>query len=198
MTTPQAPAEDERWSVLTVCTGNVCRSPAMEYLLRAALGPGAGVEVRSAGTRALVGRPVEPPMARLLTAAGADPTGFAARGLTPADVARADLVLTAEKAHRSAVVALQPRALRRTFTLLEFVDLVVLARAAAGHDWPTQGVPERLVWLVARAPALRPQRPWPAEDDVPDPYGRDDACFAATAGRVGAAVATLRAVLLDS
>ena len=35
--------------VLTVCTGNICRSPAVERLLAAALGPDADVEVSSAG-----------------------------------------------------------------------------------------------------------------------------------------------------
>jgi protein-tyrosine phosphatase len=183
------------FSVLVVCTGNVCRSPAAEILLRAALGARSGVAVGSAGTRALVGRPVEPSMARLLTAAGAEPAGFAARQLTAADVASADLVLTAERAHRSAVVALHPRALRRTFTLLEFADLSVLASSRAGTEAAGPDASARLAWLVDTAPTLRPSRPAGALDDVPDPFGRDEACFAAAAEQVGSAVAALVGVV---
>ena len=48
--------------ILTVCTGNICRSPVAERLLQAGLDqvlPG-GFEVPSAGTRAMVGDPIQP------------------------------------------------------------------------------------------------------------------------------------------
>jgi protein-tyrosine phosphatase len=198
VTGPTSAGVAPAFSVLVVCTGNVCRSPAAELLLRAGLGPDSGVDVRSAGTRALVGRPVEPSMARLLTAAGAQPAEFAARQLTAADVASADLVLTAERAHRSAVVALHPRALRRTFTLLEFAELAVLASSGAGSDMPGPDASARLAWLVDIAPTLRPGRSPGAVDDVQDPFGRDEACFAAAAEQVGSAVAGLVAIVRDA
>ena len=43
-----------RAGVLAVCTGNICRSPAVELLLRDRLG--AHVDVASAGVGAVVGR----------------------------------------------------------------------------------------------------------------------------------------------
>ena len=50
--------------VLTVCTGNICRSPFIERALQAELdrswGPGV-VEVTSAGTGAMVGEPMNAP-----------------------------------------------------------------------------------------------------------------------------------------
>jgi hypothetical protein len=46
---------DNRFAILCVCTGNVCRSPAAERLLAARLGP--GVVVASAGTVAALGGP---------------------------------------------------------------------------------------------------------------------------------------------
>ena len=55
---------EELFSILAVCTGNVCRSPAVERLLASKLGP--TVSVRSAGTHALVGHPISEPMAALL------------------------------------------------------------------------------------------------------------------------------------
>ena len=54
----------ELFSILAVCTGNVCRSPAVERLLASKLGP--TVRVSSAGTHALVGHPISEPMAALL------------------------------------------------------------------------------------------------------------------------------------
>ena len=39
-------------SILFVCTGNVCRSPMAEVLLRARLGPGTDITVGSAGVAA--------------------------------------------------------------------------------------------------------------------------------------------------
>ncbi len=44
------------FKILTVCTGNICRSPLAEGLLRKVL-RGLPVEVSSAGTGALVGVP---------------------------------------------------------------------------------------------------------------------------------------------
>ena len=54
------------FTVLAVCTGNICRSPAVERLLVAELGPGSDVHVVSAGVGAVVGAPISPPMAALL------------------------------------------------------------------------------------------------------------------------------------
>ena len=75
-------AENHHVRVLTVCTGNIHRSPAAQYLLAEGFGPHSGILVASAGTRAVVGAPVSDQMAALLRADGIDPAGFAARRLT--------------------------------------------------------------------------------------------------------------------
>ncbi|MBK6886543.1 MAG: hypothetical protein IPH03_08885 [Tetrasphaera sp.] len=62
-------------------------SPAGERLLRHLLPRDRGIEVTSAGTYAVVGHPIVPSMARLLTADGVDVSGFAARRLTETLVA---------------------------------------------------------------------------------------------------------------
>ena len=83
--------------LLTVCTGNVCRSPLLERLLQQhldrSLGPGA-VAVRSAGTAARVDSGMDERSARLLRDLGGDPEGFTSRRLTASMVREADLVLT--------------------------------------------------------------------------------------------------------
>jgi protein-tyrosine phosphatase len=61
------------YRIITVCTGNICRSPMAELMLAEAFAAEglAGVTVDSAGTTAYeVGRPVDPRAARTLLAHG--------------------------------------------------------------------------------------------------------------------------------
>lgn len=158
-------ALEERFQILCVCTGNICRSPAAERLLASRLGP--DVEVASAGTYALVGQPISPPMDQLVRDAGAEPGGFAARRLTERLVQPADLVLALTRAHRGDVAELWPKAVRRTFTLKEFARLL-------GEVDPTSlpaGSPgERLRAALPLLAAHRRQVSDPQLDDVVDPY----------------------------
>ncbi|MFI9487058.1 low molecular weight phosphatase family protein [Promicromonospora sp. NPDC052451] len=161
------------FSVLAVCTGNICRSPAVETLLRHALDP--SVTVASAGTRALVGQPVAEPMAELLTAEGLPPTGFVARQLEPALVEQADLVLALTTAHRARVVESVPSAVRRTVTVTELGRLssTLAPGAVTGEDDAAR--------LATLLPAALQERPRHAgrrhDDDVVDPYRRSGATY---------------------
>ncbi len=176
-----------------VCTGNICRSPAAELLLRAGLG-GAGPAVSSAGLAARVGEPVAAPMARLLAARGVDPRDFLARQLQPPMLASAAVVLTMTAQQRSAVVTRAPATVRRVFTLREFAALARLADdLPAGRD-----AAGRLADLVAAAPRLRALRTGPREDDVEDPYGLSGAHFARSLDHIDAAVSALLDVLVPS
>lgn len=164
----ESPGAFPQARVLAVCTGNICRSPAVERLLGTWLAP-AGVEVASAGTYAMVGRPMEPEMATLVDGAGGSSAGFAARQLTPELVARADVVLALTREHVADIVELHPRGAQTTVTLRE------LARLAA--DPPPQLPPGpaagRLVAAVPLAIAARARNPvGAADDDVEDPYRR--------------------------
>lgn len=142
----------------------------MERLLALGLGP--SVLVSSAGTAAVVGHPIDRPMASLVAAAGADVDGFAARQVTPALLREADLVLALTASHRARLVELAPATVRRTHTLLEFARIARLIDLAAVPQ-ATPG--ERLRAIVPMAAAMKPLvRRRPGEtDDVPDPYGRD-------------------------
>lgn len=84
-----------------VCTGNICRSPMAEGLLREML-PGAlqhRVQVESAGTHGLTGNPAEPFAVQAAAGTGADISTHRARELTAEMVEHADLVLAMETAH---------------------------------------------------------------------------------------------------
>ncbi len=116
--------------VLFVCTGNICRSPTAERLAAAyAHEGGFDLTASSAGTQGLTGHAMDPTAAMVLTQLGGDPDGFVARRLTPKIAADADLVLTMTSAHRDAVLALAPRQMRRTFTLLEASGLATASDA---------------------------------------------------------------------
>ena len=184
------------FSVLAVCTGNICRSPAVEHLLRSALGDDNSVRVASAGTHALIGHPVAEPMAVLLDSRGIDTSGVAARQLAAPMLADADLVLALTRAHRSAIVTEQPRALRRTFTLREFARLVASEprTAAAGPETSTAG--ERLAQLVGQAVARRgSQGHDPILDDVVDPWRRSDAVYNESLDQITGALDAIEAAL---
>jgi protein-tyrosine phosphatase len=184
-------AEAAPAAVLFVCTGNLCRSPAAELLFRRRVP--AGLEVASAGLRAAAGRPVAAPTAALLRARGVDPRGVAARQLVPALVRDATLVLTMTAEQRAAVVSGTPAAVRRTFTLREFVALARLAEPPAERE-PAG----RLAALVTGAGRARAVRGPAGDDDIADPYGRSDADHARALALVEAAVDELATLLAGS
>ena len=121
--------------LMTVCTGNICRSPFAQLTLQRALDevrPGT-FEVSSAGTGALVDHPVDPGSAGILDARGIDHTPFAARQISERNLADIDLVLPLEIAHRKLVLSYAPRLLKRAYTLKEMARL--LASAHARQPW---------------------------------------------------------------
>ena len=182
--------------VLAVCTGNICRSPAVERLLAART----GLVVRSAGTRAAVGSPVSASMASLLDGAGIATQGFAARQLSAEHVESAPLILTASREHRSVVVELDPGALGRTFTLRELVRLLghlPEARLAEIRSAPTPR--SRVRELAAAAKEARAKAALvatdPTADDIVDPIGRPSNVYAEVYRQLNAAVSSLARVL---
>ncbi|WP_404392283.1 low molecular weight phosphatase family protein [Humibacillus xanthopallidus] len=180
----EAPRRPVVGHILVVCTGNICRSPYIERRL-AGLLAGTGAVVSSAGTRALVGAPIEPGSADLLAAAGGSTADFAARQISPAILAEADLVIASTQLHRAESVRVNPRVLRRTFTLGELADLVRdadLAAEAADTD-PELPWARRLGEIALRRRGLFRARP-AEESDIPDPYQRGTAAYATMASEI--------------
>jgi protein-tyrosine phosphatase len=188
----------ENFTILTVCTGNICRSPAVEHLLRAAFGATSGVTVASAGTGALVGEPVHGPMADLLRGVDVEPDGFAARRVTEQMLRGADLVLPLTRDHRAQVVDVAPAVVRRTFTLREFarlssqVDRDHLEARAGG---PTATPASRLDALIPMAAAHRAAVD-PELDDVVDPYRREPSVYQESFDQLLPAVRTIAKIAL--
>lgn len=171
------------FEVLFICTGNLHRSPVAERLLAAVL-PEPGFRVRSAGTGARPA-PLDHVTSTVLTELGGDVRDFTARPLAAGHVERADLVLGLERCHREAAVRLCPLALRRCFTLREFVRLSAGTRA---------GTPSEAVRLAATRRGEVP--PVPGESDgIADPHGALPHVHRERALEVRAAVLTLAAIL---
>jgi protein-tyrosine phosphatase len=168
-------SDQPAFTVLLVCTGNVCRSAFAERLgggyLREALGDDAVmVRIVSAGTRAVVGSAMHPDSALALRGFGGEAGDFRARQFEGVMAAEADLTLTMTRRHRRDVLHGAPRAMARTFTLREAADLVRLLGAEAPPDGADFG--ERARALVTEMAAARPRRHGGEDDDIRDPIGQ--------------------------
>jgi len=80
--------------ILMICTGNSCRSPMAEGLLRGLLAPHPGFEVQSAGTAAPEGMPASPEAVVAARELGIDLTQHRSRRATAALLEAAALVVT--------------------------------------------------------------------------------------------------------
>lgn len=162
--------------VLFVCRANQIRSVIAEQLMARRLRQiGDGLRAtstpltwstRSAGVAAHAGTRVHPGVTELLQRWDIDTSGLRTHQLTADDVAEAGLILTAERAHRSAVVSLDPRAVHRTFTLRQFAHLVHV-----GHpiEYSRQGGEELGEHARSRRHLFAMMDP--SADDIPDPVG---------------------------
>lgn len=104
--------------ILVVCTGNICRSPMAEALLRHQLQQaGRKVEVRSAGVGALVNAQADAPARARMQVRGLDLEAHRAQQFTSELGRWADLILVMEKSHREAVADIDPTARGKTYLL---------------------------------------------------------------------------------
>jgi protein arginine phosphatase len=105
---------------LFVCTGNTCRSPLAESLLKKMNIP--GVEVKSAGTFASDGSEASRNTKRVLEEKGI-PHNHKSSMLTEELIQWADRILTMTVGHKTTVIDLFPHAEVKAFTLKEFAGM---------------------------------------------------------------------------
>src|SRR5919201_6306261 len=168
-------------SILLVCTGNVCRSPVAEAMVRSTLSRKLGDEtpkVSSAGTAGWEGSPATREAVHAAAERGVDISRHVARRLDPAMVGDADLVLCMGRAHCEEIVEEHPADAGKVFTLKEFVRLVeeenVIGDRPAGDS---------LAQRVALADGRRRGgfTGNPLDEDITDPLGLPLDAFRAVA-----------------
>ncbi len=181
--------------ILIVCTGNVCRSPAAELVLKHMLGPGgAGYDISSAGISARNGAPIDPIVRDMLYARGVDASGFASRRLTCDMLEAADLVLTASTDNRASVVRALPARVHSTLTLKQLARYAPYITSRA--EMPSNPT-ERITWLLDSLPGVRAtgRRRAGRSDSVPDPIGRSRRRYRSSIDEITAACLAIAPLL---
>ncbi|WP_213953317.1 low molecular weight protein-tyrosine-phosphatase [Variovorax sp. dw_954] len=102
--------------VLTLCIGNICRSPMAEALLAQAL---PDCEVSSAGLSAMVGRPADPIARDLMNDRGISIEKHRARQVSLDLCQRADLILVMDVEQRRDIERRYPFVSGKVFRLCE-------------------------------------------------------------------------------
>jgi len=117
----------EPTTILFVCTGNLCRSPMAEGILKDRFrrdGKGGLYQVRSAGTWTQEDLSASGLAVEAMREMGLDISAHRAHHLNRHDVARATLVIVMERAHKEALLTEFPTAVGKTILLSELVGEV--------------------------------------------------------------------------
>ena len=107
-------------TILFVCTGNICRSPMAEGLLRQVVKGRGDLRVLSAGVGAVDGLPPSEHAVRALRELGLDISKQRSRMLTAHLVEEADYIFGMTHSHVDAITLLYPHVTEKTFLLREF------------------------------------------------------------------------------
>jgi sulfate adenylyltransferase len=163
--------------VLFVCTANICRSATAEALARRILPDESDVVFTSAGTHGWTDSPLNEDMLPALPV-DLDVSGFRSRRLTAEMLEQADLVLTAEAAHRAFILDDHPGLFRKVFTLGQFAEAV----GKAPRDMSREDLLKHVGDTRGSAdPAL----------DIPDPYRRGPEAVAACVAQLNELLGTV-------
>lgn len=194
--------------ILFVCTGNTCRSPMAEAVLK----DKTTYEVQSAGIAATTGISTNPQAVDVLKENKIDYTGTS-QPLTSELVDWADLILTMTYQHKQAVVSLHSDGFGKTYTLKEYVNQDAeeiwealkqahlnieekrsLMTKEPGHELTEQQIREffqeeleEVARLEAKLPSL----------DIADPYGLDRDAYEKTLTEIREAIDALTKLLTE-
>ncbi len=162
--------------ILAACTGNICRSPMAEALLRHnARLVGLDAQIASVGTWESGVAPDDHAI-RAMKSRGIDITGYRSHSVQVVDIEAADLILAMAAEHVVDVVGRVPAAFDYTFTLKEFVERA----ERAGPKDPALDL-EAYLHSLNEGRSRQDMLRWDDARDIADPLGQGKRAFEKTA-----------------
>jgi protein-tyrosine phosphatase len=178
--------------VLLVCTGNICRSPLAEQVLRgdaASVSLGNVLKFESAGVMAQVGSDVHPKTIESMNNLNLQAEPHVARQITREMILGSDLILVATTEHRSEIARTAMKAVPQAFTMKEFVRVAEYVASGGNNENPelykkflaTNTIAER----IALASQFRGYAPKAGSvEDIIDPWGQTSQVFDEVASEI--------------
>ena len=135
--------------IMTLCIGNICRSPLAQVLLARELPTH---NVWSAGLSALVGAPADPLSVQIAKEQGLDLAPHRAQQVTSIMCQQAELILVMEQSHKSQLEQLYPQVRGKVFRLGQFGQFEIAdpyRQPREAFDTAYQGIAQGVAdWLT--------------------------------------------------
>lgn len=135
--------------IMTLCIGNICRSPLAQVLLAREL---PAHNVWSAGLSALVGAPADPLSVQIAQEQGLDLSAHRAQQVTSFMCQQAELILVMEQSHKSQLEQLYPQVRGKVFRLGQFGQFEIAdpyRQPREAFDTAYQGIAQGVAdWLT--------------------------------------------------
>lgn len=112
-------------NILFVCTGNICRSPMAEYILRTRVDD-KKINVSSAGTHALVAYPADSAVLHVMQSKGLDLSLHRARQINESLIDNSDLILTMSSEQKKYLEKYYLNACGKVFRIGEWSEFDVM------------------------------------------------------------------------